>query len=121
MKDVPRERNREVDRLFQVAMARYETLLEATVVDWVEKEAFWTKEVMNNDVLEEAESEVYLAGRGIVPEIVPGSAAQMCDTGGRIDGARRGARRHVRKPHQCESLYAEDPMLGSIMALNSYG
>ncbi|GAA0155642.1 hypothetical protein LIER_13328 [Lithospermum erythrorhizon] len=42
----------EADRLSQLAMAGYETLPEATVVEWVEEEAFMTKEVMNNNAPE---------------------------------------------------------------------
>ncbi|GAA0155560.1 hypothetical protein LIER_13262 [Lithospermum erythrorhizon] len=44
-----RERNQEADRLSQLAMAGFETLPETTVVEWVEEEAFQTKEVKNND------------------------------------------------------------------------
>ncbi|GAA0168515.1 hypothetical protein LIER_23218 [Lithospermum erythrorhizon] len=49
MEHVPRERNQEVDRLSHLATAGYEMLLEATTMEWVEEEAFRTKEVMNND------------------------------------------------------------------------
>ncbi|GAA0162572.1 hypothetical protein LIER_18636 [Lithospermum erythrorhizon] len=52
MELVPRERNQEADWLSRLATAGYETLSEATVVEWVEEEAFWTKEVTRNDVVE---------------------------------------------------------------------
>ncbi|GAA0145637.1 hypothetical protein LIER_05789 [Lithospermum erythrorhizon] len=50
-----RERNQEADRSSQVATVEYETPVEATVVEWVQEEAFRTKEVRNSDAPEEAE------------------------------------------------------------------
>ncbi|GAA0171958.1 hypothetical protein LIER_25878 [Lithospermum erythrorhizon] len=52
MEHVPRERNQEANRLSQLAMAGYETLPEATMVEQVEKKAFQTNEVMSNDASE---------------------------------------------------------------------
>ncbi|GAA0164862.1 hypothetical protein LIER_20403 [Lithospermum erythrorhizon] len=52
MEHVPRERDQEADMLSQLATAGYRTLPEAMVVEWVEKEAFRTYEVMSNDAPE---------------------------------------------------------------------
>ncbi|GAA0168949.1 hypothetical protein LIER_23534 [Lithospermum erythrorhizon] len=52
MEHVSMKRNNEADRLSQLVMAGYETLPEATVVEWIKEEAFQTKEVMSNDVPE---------------------------------------------------------------------
>ncbi|GAA0174514.1 hypothetical protein LIER_27892 [Lithospermum erythrorhizon] len=48
MEYVPRERNREADRLSQLATAEYGTLPDSTTVEWVVEEAFSMKEVMDN-------------------------------------------------------------------------
>ncbi|GAA0165054.1 hypothetical protein LIER_20553 [Lithospermum erythrorhizon] len=102
MEHVPIERNKEVDRLSQLATTGYGPLPEATVVEWVEEESSRTKEVMNNaseseEVPQNHEPEVHPAGVGIVPEILPGSVAQMHDKWGvhivgdlpRIAGSKR--------------------------------
>ncbi|GAA0159209.1 hypothetical protein LIER_38819 [Lithospermum erythrorhizon] len=52
MEQVPRERNKEADRLSQLATEGYETLPEAMMVEWVEEEAFHMKEVMKNNASE---------------------------------------------------------------------
>ncbi|GAA0183782.1 hypothetical protein LIER_42462 [Lithospermum erythrorhizon] len=52
MEHVPRERNQVADMLSHLTTAGYEIPSDATVVEWFEEEAFWTKEVMNNDALE---------------------------------------------------------------------
>ncbi|GAA0143687.1 hypothetical protein LIER_35791 [Lithospermum erythrorhizon] len=48
MEYVPRERNQEADRLSQLAMAEYGIVLDSTPIEWVAKEAFRTKKVMDN-------------------------------------------------------------------------
>ncbi|GAA0149340.1 hypothetical protein LIER_08543 [Lithospermum erythrorhizon] len=58
MEHVPMERNHDADRLSQFATTGYETLPEATVVEWVKEEAFRTKDVMNNDAPEGGGSSV---------------------------------------------------------------
>ncbi|GAA0156415.1 hypothetical protein LIER_13924 [Lithospermum erythrorhizon] len=52
MEHVPKDGNQKVDRLSLLATVWYETLSEATMVEWVEQKAFKTKEVMNNDAPE---------------------------------------------------------------------
>ncbi|GAA0153147.1 hypothetical protein LIER_11459 [Lithospermum erythrorhizon] len=50
-----RERNQEADGLSQLVTVGYKTFPKAMVVEWVEEEAFRTKEVMNNNALESEE------------------------------------------------------------------
>ncbi|GAA0170073.1 hypothetical protein LIER_40882 [Lithospermum erythrorhizon] len=51
---------------------RYKMLPEATVVEWVEEEAFRTKDVMNNDAPE---------GWGVLGALVPGGVGLLKDRG----------------------------------------
>ncbi|GAA0163480.1 hypothetical protein LIER_19333 [Lithospermum erythrorhizon] len=46
MEHLPRERNKEADRLSQLATVEYGIIPDSTPAEWVAKEAFRTKEVM---------------------------------------------------------------------------